>query len=77
MLIALGCWLLICPMTALASGEVTDRARKFVEEHEQRIRPLDVAVNLAWWNANTTGKDEDFARKEQAQNRLDRALADK
>ena len=31
---------------------------------------------LAWWNANISGKDEDFAAKEEAQNRLDAALAD-
>jgi len=76
-LIALGFWLLVCPMTALASADITNRAHKFVEDHEKRIRPLDIAVNLAWWNANTTGKEEDFTKKEQAQNRLDEALADK
>jgi peptidyl-dipeptidase A len=32
---------------------------------------------MAWWVANTTGKDEDFKKKEDAQNRLDEALADK
>lgn len=77
LLFALGFWLLVCPMTALASAEITERARKFIQNHEQRIRPLDIAVGLAWWNANTTGKDEDFAKKEEAQNRLDEALADK
>jgi peptidyl-dipeptidase A len=35
-----------------------------------------VASNRAWWDANTTGKAEDFARKVAAQNRIDRALAD-
>ena len=36
----------------------------------------DIAANLAWWNANTTGKDEDFKKKEEIQNELDAALAD-
>lgn len=76
-LVAFGFSLIVCPMTALASGEVTERARKFLQSHDQRIRPLDITVGLAWWNANTTGKDEDFAKKEAAQNRLDEALADK
>src|SRR5256885_6101062 len=53
------------------------RARKFIAEHEVRIRPLEKAVNLAWWNANVSGKNEDFKTKEQAQNKLDEALADK
>jgi len=53
------------------------RARKFIAEHEARIRPLEKAASLAWWNANVSGKDEDFKAKEQAQNKLDEALADK
>ncbi len=76
-LVAVGCWLLLCPMAALAADAFTARARAFVKDHERRIRPLDIAVNIAWWNANTSGKDEDFERKEKAQNRLDAALANK
>src|SRR5881396_221371 len=53
------------------------RARQFIAEHEARIRPLEKTVNLAWWNANVSGKDEDFKIKEQTQNKLDEALADK
>lgn len=52
-------------------------AARFVREHEARIRPLEKAANLAWWEANTTGKDEAFAAKEKAQNALDAALADR
>jgi peptidyl-dipeptidase A len=37
---------------------------------------LEIAVGKAWWNANISGKDEDFAAKEEAQNRLDQALSD-
>jgi peptidyl-dipeptidase A len=65
------------PVAARASSDVTERARRIVKDHESRVRPLDVAVNLAWWNANTSGKAEDFARKEEAQNRLDAALSDR
>ncbi len=52
------------------------RARNFIAAHEATIRPMEIAVNLAWWRANTTGKDEDFAAKEVAQNQLDTALSD-
>jgi peptidyl-dipeptidase A len=52
------------------------RARAFIAEHETKVRPLEIAVNLAWWKANTTGKDEDFAAKEAAQNQLDKVLSD-
>ncbi len=33
-------------------------------------------AGIAWWNANTTGKDEDFKKKEEAQNKIDAALSD-
>src|SRR4051812_24945578 len=70
-------YLLVCrPMTAHAGPEMTERAAKFVKEHEARIRPLEVAANLAWWTANTTGDAKDFAKKEEAQNAIDAALAD-
>jgi len=62
---------------AFADPAATTRAKAFVADHEKRIRPLDIAAGLAWWTANTTGKDEDFKKKEEAQNKLDAALADK
>jgi peptidyl-dipeptidase A len=62
---------------AAASVRPTDRARKFVESYTARIRPLEIAANRAWWNANITGKDEDFKKKEEAQNKIDAALSDK
>ena len=51
------------------------RARKFIATHEAKIKPLEIAVSRAWWDANVTGKDEDFAQKVKAQNELDQALA--
>ena len=60
---------------SFADDPLADRARAFVKYHESKIRPLEIAVNNAWWEANTTGKESDFASKEDAQNRLDAALA--
>lgn len=62
---------------ALADVQTTQRAKAFVASHEKKMRPLDIAAGKAWWDANTTGKDEDFKRKEIAQNQIDAALADK
>jgi peptidyl-dipeptidase A len=59
-----------------ASPEATNRARRFAEAHEAKLRPLERAANLAWWNANVSGKSEDFKKKEETQNRIDEALAD-
>src|SRR3954466_9409792 len=71
----------VLAVTALASVGLADeattaKAKKFVADHEKRIRPLDIKASKAWWDANTTGKDEDFKKKEEAQNELDAALAD-
>ncbi|HVR76398.1 MAG TPA: M2 family metallopeptidase [Planctomycetota bacterium] len=58
------------------AGARVRAARELVAGHEARIRPLEKDAALAWWRANTTGKDEDFQAKEEAQNRIDAALAD-
>ena len=59
------------------AADPTERAQAFIAAHERKIRPLEVAASEAWWNANVSGKDEDFKRKEQTQNRIDEALGDK
>jgi peptidyl-dipeptidase A len=69
--------LLALSSPAFADPGTTERAKKFVASHEAKFKPLDVASNKAWWDANTSGKDEDFKRKEEAQNAIDAALADK
>jgi peptidyl-dipeptidase A len=63
-------------MIVAAEPSTSERARKFISGHEAKVRPLEIAVNFAWWNANTTGRDEEFKKKEEAQNRVDEALAD-
>src|SRR5262249_41592977 len=69
-------FLLWRPMIAFADPASTVRARNFLTTHEARLRPLEVAAGIAWWDANVSGKDEDFQKKEEAQNRIDAALAD-
>jgi peptidyl-dipeptidase A len=71
-MLAVGAW----PLGA-AGPNATERARRFVETYTAKIRPLEIAANRAWWNANITGKDEDFKKKEEAQNQIDAALSDK
>jgi peptidyl-dipeptidase A len=70
--------LVVCgPLAAHASEEITSRARKFLDAHTAKLRPLELAGNKAWWDANVTGKSEDFKRKEETQNRIDEALANR
>jgi peptidyl-dipeptidase A len=65
------------PRTASAGPDATGKAKAFVESFARQFRPLDVAANRAWWDANISGKDEDFQRKEEAQNKIDELLSDK
>jgi peptidyl-dipeptidase A len=74
-LIAVAVVLVFC-VRLPASEEVTRLAREFVDGHEKRMKKLDVAAGLAWWEANTTGEKAAFARKEEAQNKIDAALSD-
>ncbi len=71
------CLALAIPLTTtLALAENTEQAaRDFIREYELTIKPLQTASGRAWWNANTTGRDEDFAEKESLENRLNEALS--
>lgn len=60
-------------MTGVASND--DKAKSFIDHHVSAIRPLELEASLAWWKANTTGDEKEFKLKEQAQNKLDAALA--
>jgi peptidyl-dipeptidase A len=67
--------LLLSTAVSQADEGSTERARKFIQNYEAKVRPLEIAGNLAWWTANITNKDEDFKKKIEAQNRIDEALA--
>lgn len=58
------------------NAPAVERARQFIADYEATIRPLEIARNLADWNASASGKDEDYKAAEETQNRLDAALAD-
>src|SRR5262245_59982564 len=68
--------MLVLPRNVLADPQTTKLASDFISRHDAKVKPLEIAVAQAWWNANISGKDEDFKKKELAQNRLDEALAD-
>eukprot|EP00744_Colponema_vietnamica_P006599 GILI01009565.1.p1 GENE.GILI01009565.1~~GILI01009565.1.p1 ORF type:complete len:617 (-),score=181.60 GILI01009565.1:473-2173(-) len=53
-----------------------EAANKFVEEFESRLKPLEREASVAWWQANITGQEADFEKKEQIQNQIDTILSD-
>jgi peptidyl-dipeptidase A len=68
---------LIVPLAATASDPaITNRALKFIRMHEKTIAPIEKAVNLAWWEANTQGGEDLYKRKTYLENQLDANLAD-
>jgi peptidyl-dipeptidase A len=68
--------LLSCVKLAMAQT-ADESARKLIAEYERDLRPLEIEVNRRWWDANVTGSDEAFRAKEEAETRLDLALADR
>jgi peptidyl-dipeptidase A len=65
------------PAIVAASEDVTARARQFLQEHTRKLQPLEVAAARAWWDANISGKDEDYKLKTEAEKKIDEALSDK
>lgn len=59
----------------MAEEGVTKQAREWVRSHEERMRPLEIRANQAWWAANNSGKESDFQAKEEAQNKIDAELS--
>jgi fatty acid-binding protein DegV len=47
--------LAVSPMFKTAEADMIERAKKFMMEHEAKVRKLETAANQAWWDANTRG----------------------
>ena len=66
----------VAGLSNVPNASAADEPAAFIADHLKRLKPLELAANRAWWDANTSGKDEDFKRKEESQNKIDAALAD-
>lgn len=64
------------PPGAAAADDADLRARRFIDRHEATVKPLEIEVGRRWWDANVSGKDEDYRLKEEAENKLDGRLSD-
>jgi peptidyl-dipeptidase A len=61
-----------------ASAADADKlAKQLVAEYERDFRPLEIEAGRRWWDANVTGSDEAYRLKQEAENQLDQALADR
>ena len=50
--------------------EVESQAAALLETYVAKYKPLSIAANLAWWEASISGKDEDFQKRKDAENKL-------
>lgn len=70
-------WLTFSSLQASADEPpAVSAARRFIDQYEASVRPLAIASARASWQALASGKDEDYKASEEADNRLDAALAD-
>jgi peptidyl-dipeptidase A len=67
--------IIVGPAATLAYGEDA-RAKRFVEQYDATLRPLEIEAARAFWTANVTGKEEDFQKKQEAEEKLELRLSD-
>ncbi len=67
--------LLLAFSVTAGAASVEERAQKLLDFHSSQIQPLEKRLNLAWWDANTSGKDTDYEKKALAQNAFDEKLS--
>ncbi len=67
--------MIVGPAATLAYADDA-RAKRFVERYEATVRPLEIAAARAFWNANVSGKEEDFQKKQEAEEKLELCLSD-
>jgi peptidyl-dipeptidase A len=66
----------LVPATSGGQNENDDRAKRFVEYYQSTGRPLEIEAAQRFWTANVTGKEEDFKKKQEAEEKLDLLLSD-
>ncbi len=60
---------------ANAQENTTAAAEDFIRYYENTVVPLEISLNRAWWDANTTGSDEAFATKEALDKQMNELLS--
>jgi peptidyl-dipeptidase A len=61
---------------ALAETDNDARAKRFVDYYDATVRPLEIEAAQAFWTANVTGKEADFQKKQEAEEKVDLCVAD-
>jgi len=69
---------MVCVAPTVLGGESENdaRARRFVQYYETTVRPLEIEAARLFWNANVSGKESDFEKKQAAEEKLNEILSD-
>jgi peptidyl-dipeptidase A len=67
---------IVGPAATLAYEDEDARTKRFIEQYETNVRPLEIEAARAFWTANVTGKEEDFQKKQAAEEKLELCLSD-
>ena len=63
--------------TLKSDPEMVKQFDEFVKKFEEKYAPLYKETNLAYWNASLTGKEEDFKKVAELQNKLTAIFSNK
>lgn len=64
----LAIWIGLISMAAYSEAPDDDRPlREFIAAHVEKLEPLALASNLAYWKASTTGRDADYKEYDRLQ----------
>lgn len=66
-------------LTSTASDKdntVDARAQRFIEYYDATVRPLEIEASRLSWIANVSGKEADYQKKQDAEDKLDLKLSD-
>ena len=68
---------MVCVTPAVSAGESENdtRARQFIQYYETTVRPLEIEAARLFWNANVSGRQSDFEKKQAAEEKLNETLS--
>ena len=74
--LCLGCAHTTLDWTKRAGAGKEDQMRQFIASHVEKIKPLQKEESLAWWDAATTGKSEEYTRTSELTLKIRRINSD-
>jgi peptidyl-dipeptidase A len=68
--------LIVAIITPVQAAADDAQAKQFIDNYETTVRPLEIEAARCFWTANVTGTEEDFQKKQAAEEKVDLSLSD-